>query len=54
MNNGMIYILLAYGLTNIIVYGSIFETPRTWLKSKSKWIEDVFLVLGRSYSGVDC
>lgn len=41
MNNGMIYILLAYGLTNIIVYGSIFETPRTWLKSKSKWMDDL-------------
>ena len=41
MNSALIYILLTYGFTNIVVYGSIFEKPRTWLKSKAKWIEDL-------------
>jgi hypothetical protein len=26
---------MAYGASTIIVYGSIFEKPRTWIKSKS-------------------
>ena len=40
MSSSLIYILLVYGFTNILVYGSIFEKPRTWLKSKSKWLDD--------------
>lgn len=31
------WILIAYGMTNIIVYGSIFNTPRTFIKV---WGED--------------
>ena len=41
MSSSLIYILLVYGFTNILVYGSIFEKPRTWLKSKSKWLDDL-------------
>ena len=41
MTNTLIYILLAYGLTNILIYGSIFEKPRTWLKKKAQWVDDL-------------
>ena len=29
----LIWILIAYGMTNILVYGSIFETPRNYIKA---------------------
>jgi hypothetical protein len=28
---------MAYGMTTILVYGSIFETARTWIGKKSKF-----------------
>ena len=29
----IIWILAAYGMTQILVYGSIFDTPRDWIKT---------------------
>ena len=29
--NTILFILICYGLSNIIVYGSIFDKPRNWL-----------------------
>ena len=29
----LIWILIAYGMTNILVYGSIFDTPRNFIKA---------------------
>ena len=29
----LIWILIAYGMSNIIVYGSIFQTPRDYIKA---------------------
>jgi hypothetical protein len=33
--NTLLFILIAYGLSNIIVYGSIFNEPRNFLNRKS-------------------
>jgi hypothetical protein len=32
---------MAYGMTTILVYGSIFENVRTWIKAKSKFFGDL-------------
>lgn len=34
----IIWSFIAYGLTTILVYGSIFEKPRTWISNKSKFL----------------
>ena len=31
------FILVSYGMTQIIVYGEIFDSHRIWIKKKSKW-----------------
>lgn len=31
----LVWSFMAYGASTIIVYGSIFEKPRTWIKAKS-------------------
>ena len=33
------YIFMTYGLTNILVFGKIFDKPRTWLSNKSKFLK---------------
>jgi hypothetical protein len=33
--------LTAYGLTSILVWGSIFESTRLWIKSKSKFFGEL-------------
>ena len=35
------FALIAYGLTNILVWGSIFENQRTWIKKHSKFFGDL-------------
>lgn len=35
----LVWILMAYGMTNIVVYGSIFNVPRDFIK---RWGEDEF------------
>jgi hypothetical protein len=37
----LFYIIAAYGMTSIIVWGSIFESTREWIKSKSKFFGDL-------------
>ena len=41
----MIYLIFwmfaAYGMTSILVWGSIFESTRNWIKSKSKFFGDL-------------
>lgn len=37
----LFYIIAAYGMTSILVWGSIFETTRQWIKSKSKFFGDL-------------
>jgi hypothetical protein len=32
---------IAYGMTTIIVYGSIFEGPRTWITKHSKFFGEL-------------
>ena len=32
---------MAYGFTSILVWGSIFEKPRTWIKAHSKFFGDL-------------
>lgn len=32
-----IWSFIAYGITTILVYGSIFEKPRDWIKRNSKF-----------------
>jgi hypothetical protein len=39
MTQLLVWILMAYGMTNIVVYGSIFNEPRDFIK---KWSEDEF------------
>ena len=36
-----IWILTAYGMSNILVFGSIFENLRTWLIKKSEFFGDL-------------
>lgn len=33
------YIFMAYGLTNILVYGKIFNKPRAWISKKSSFLK---------------
>ena len=35
------FALIAYGLTNILVWGAIFENQRTWIKKHSKFFGDL-------------
>ncbi len=37
----LLWIFVAYGMTSILVWGSIFESTRTWIKSKSKFFGDL-------------
>ena len=37
----LVWAFIAYGMSTIIVYGSIFETPRTWIKLHSKFVGDL-------------
>ncbi len=37
----LFYIIAAYGMTSILVWGSIFESTRVWIKSKSKFFGDL-------------
>ena len=37
----LIWILTAYGMTNILVYGSIFEKQRYWIKKYSTFFGDL-------------
>ena len=32
------YVLAAWGMTQILVYGSIFESCRNWIMKKSDWL----------------
>lgn len=33
----LLWVFIAYGMTSIIVWGSIFEKPREWISKKSEW-----------------
>lgn len=35
------WVLVGYGLTTILVYGSIFEQPRQWVVENSKFFGDL-------------
>jgi len=35
------WILMAYGMTTILVYGSIFDKQRAWIKRNSKFFGDL-------------
>lgn len=35
----ILWIFIAYGMSTIIVYGHIFDKPRTWLSNKSSVLE---------------
>ena len=37
----LFYILACYGMTSILVWGSIFENQRTWIKKHSKFFGDL-------------
>ena len=37
----LIWILAAYGMTQILVYGSIFDKPRDWIKTNSTFFGDL-------------
>lgn len=37
----LLWAFMAYGMTNILVWGSIFEKQREWIKSKSKFFGDL-------------
>jgi general stress protein CsbA len=37
----LFYIIAAYGMTSILVWGSIFESTREWIKRKSKFFGDL-------------
>jgi len=37
----LIWIIAAYGMTNILVYGSIFENARDWIIIKSTFFGDL-------------
>jgi hypothetical protein len=36
------WILAAYGMSTILVYGSIFETSREWMENRSKFLGKLF------------
>jgi len=37
MDKLLIWLLAAYGMTQILVYGTIFDKPRNWIKNNSKF-----------------
>lgn len=37
----LIWLVTAYGMSQILVYGSIFDTPRDWITKKSKFFGDL-------------
>lgn len=37
----LLWAFIAYGLTSIIVWGSIFESPREWIKSHSSFLGEL-------------
>lgn len=37
----LLWIFVAYGMTSILVWGSIFENARVWIKSQSKFFGDL-------------
>ena len=37
----LFWILAAYGMTSILVWGSIFESTREWIKKHSKFFGDL-------------
>ena len=37
----LIWILTAYGMSQILVFGSIFEKPRNWITKKSTFFGDL-------------
>tara|TARA_R110000824_G_scaffold111850_4_gene260613 strand:- start:3998 stop:4324 length:327 start_codon:yes stop_codon:yes gene_type:complete len=37
----IIWILAAYGMSQIVVFGSIFEKPRAWITRNSKFFGDL-------------
>jgi hypothetical protein len=37
----LVWVFIAYGMTSILVWGSIFENQRLWIKSKSKFFGDL-------------
>lgn len=41
MDKLVLWTITAYGLTSILVWGSIFETTRTWISKKSKFFGDL-------------
>ena len=38
----LIFWMIAYGMTSILVWGSIFESTRVWIKKHSKFFGDLF------------
>lgn len=41
MNILFLWIFMAYGMTSVIVWGSIFEKQREWVKNNSKFFGDL-------------
>lgn len=41
MTNLLLWIFMAYGMTSILVWGSIFENAREWIIHKSKFFGDL-------------
>jgi len=37
----IVWVFIAYGMTSILVWGSIFESTREWIKKKSKFFGDL-------------
>ena len=41
MSSLLVWILIAYGITSIINWGSIFDAPREYIKEKYKFLGDL-------------
>jgi hypothetical protein len=41
MSDIILWAFMAYGMTSILVWGSIFENQRTWIKKHSKFFGDL-------------
>jgi hypothetical protein len=37
----LLWVFIAYGMTSILVWGSIFEGTRTWIKKNSKFFGEL-------------
>ena len=37
-----IWLITAFGISQILVYGGIFEPFRDWLERRSKWLHELF------------